>query len=86
MTIQMHNSNNLILPATNHIELGNGLTVAEQRGKKDMMWGVCIEGYFKGQQVLYPVYAADPIVGTFSDKEGTFHIVKSEDVVMTMGQ
>lgn len=83
--IEMLNNNLLIVPKTNKINLGNGLEVSEQRGKKDLMWGICIAGDAKvlGAEVLYPVYAADQIKGEFAGYgPGLYSIIKTQDVIM----
>lgn len=77
----MYNGNNLVIPASNNIELGNGIKVSEQRGKKDMMWGTVLEGNFKHKEILYPVYAADDMC----INGRTCHIVNDKDIVMSKG-
>lgn len=83
MNIQMHNNNNLILPASNEVKFGNGLAVSEQRGKRDLVWGFVLEGNHKGETVLYPMYAADIIPFEVQGETRPCHIIKDDDIVMS---
>lgn len=87
--MNMYNGNLLIKPRDNSVQLGNGLTVSEQRGKRDLIWGTVIdcqdfgkEHPCKGAEILYPLYAADSVQLTINNETSTYHIVKLEDIIM----
>lgn len=82
--IVMTEGNNLIIPRSNEVTFGNGLSIQESRGKKDCIWGACIKGQFEGRSVLYPTYGADDLILMIDDiaEANGFHIVKSEDIIM----
>lgn len=81
------NDNLIIKPNSNVVELGNGLTVQEQRGKRDMMWGEVIlapqeHHDLVGTLVLYPVYAADKADLPINGEPEPHDIVKIQDIIL----
>jgi hypothetical protein len=81
--MKLFNNNNLILPISNKVQFENGFSVSEQRGKRDLVWGLVVEGEHKSSTVLYPMYAADSIQLTLDQNAQTYHIVKTEDIIMS---
>ena len=88
MNINMKNGNYLVIAADSKLSLNNGISVQEDRHKKSLLWGTifkCEDEAEVGLKVLYPMYGADELAvsGLHPDKN-YFHVIKKEDIIMTM--